>query len=212
MDPVTIGSLVSAGIKGVSSLVKGIKGRKEKKAGEQQMEKAIEDIKYTRPEEYSDIMNILKQRKSSITSRREAAEERVRTQTASSITGISQLADSPVAALGAYGGMKQREQQAIAGIGLEYEERRDEAVMGEVQGLGMGAGYSEKEQYYNEMYKNMVKANLGASKMSAGRNMAWGGFEGVGGAAIDFIGTKYLSNTLNPPNTDPTTDASTANL
>jgi len=200
-----IAALIAAGIKGGVAIAKGIGGASEKKKGEKQMEEALENIKYTRPEEYADIMSLLRKRKTDITSRREGAEERIRTQTASSITGISQLADSPVAALGAYGGMKQREAQAIAGIGLEYEERRDEAVMGEVQGLQMGAGFSEKENYFDNMYKNMVRANLGASRMSGGQNQMWQGIESVGAAGIDFLGTKYAS-------TDPTTDASLANI
>ena len=42
-------------------------------------------------------------------------------------------------------------QQAIAGIGLEYEGIRDEASLGVAKGLEMGAGFSEKEQYYNQL-------------------------------------------------------------
>jgi len=44
------------------------------------------------------------------------------------------------------------------------------------------------------MYKNMIKANMGASKMESGNNMMWGGFEEMGAAAFDFAGTKYLGD------------------
>lgn len=198
MDPVTIALLAGTAVKGISALVKGIKGRKMKKKGEKQMKKAVADIKYTRPEEYSQIQNLLGYRKTTVDTRREMAEERVRGRTAAGIEDIRQLADSPVAALGAYGGMKAREQESIAELAPVFENIRDEALMGEVAGLEMGAGYSEKEQYYNDMYKKMIKANLGASKMGAGQNMAWEGFEQLGSAALDFAGTKYLSNLYNP--------------
>jgi hypothetical protein len=205
MDPVTIALLAGTAVKGISSLVKGIKGRKDQKSGEAEMNKALANIKYSRPEEYNQIMGILKQRTGGINTRREMAEGAVRRSTSSGIAGIRQLADSPVAALGAYGGMKEREQNAIADLQLQFEGMRDEAMLGEVKGLQMGADYSDKEQYYNDMYKNMVKANLGASKMEAGRNMAWQGFEGIGAAALDFAGTKYLSGQMNPSLTIPET-------
>jgi hypothetical protein len=203
MDPVTIALLAGTAVKGISSLVKGIKGRKDQKSGEAEMNKALANIKYSRPEEYNQIMGILKQRTGGINTRREMAEGAVRRSTSSGISGIRQLADSPVAALGAYGGLKEREQNAIADLQLQFEGLRDEAMLGEVKGLQMGADYSDKEQYYNDMYKNMVKANLGASKMEAGRNMAWQGFEGIGAAALDFAGTKYLSGQMNPSLTIP---------
>jgi hypothetical protein len=210
MDPVTIALLAGTAVKGISSLVKGIKGRKDQKSGEAEMNKALANIKYSRPEEYNQIMGILKQRTGGINTRREMAEGAVRRSTSSGIAGIRQLADSPVAALGAYGGMKEREQNAIADLQLQFEGMRDEAMLGEVKGLQMGADYSDKEQYYNDMYKNMVKANLGASKMEAGRNMAWQGFEGIGAAALDFAGTKFLSGQMNPSLTIPgTTGTST---
>jgi hypothetical protein len=205
MDPVTIALLAGTAVKGISSLVKGIKGRKDQKSGEAEMNKALANIKYSRPDEYNQIMGILKQRTGGINTRREMAEGAVRRSTSSGIAGIRQLADSPVAALGAYGGMKEREQNAIADLQLQFEGMRDEAMLGEVKGLQMGADYSDKEQYYNDMYKNMVKANLGASKMEAGRNMAWQGFEGIGAAALDFAGTKFLSGQMNPSLTIPET-------
>jgi hypothetical protein len=206
MDPVTIALLAGTAVKGISSLVKGIKGRKDQKSGEAEMNKALANIKYSRPEEYNQIMGILKQRTGGINTRREMAEGAVRRSTSSGIAGIRQLADSPVAALGAYGGMKEREQNAIADLQLQFEGMRDEAMLGEVKGLQMGADYSDKEQYYNDMYKNMVKANLGASKMEAGRNMAWQGFEGIGAAALDFAGTKSdLSGQMNRSLTIPET-------
>lgn len=161
-------------------LGKTIYGASLRKKGEAQMNSALDNIKYTRPDEYEDIMGILKGRVSSVGTRREMAEESVRAQTASASTGISQLADSPLAALGAYSGLKQREEQAIRDLGIQYEGIRDKAVMGVAGGLEMGAGYSEKEQYYNDMYKNMVKANMGAGKMSAGTNMMFGGMESIG--------------------------------
>lgn len=198
MDPVTIALLAGTAVKGITSLIKNRKGKKLERSGESQMNKALADIKYSRPDEYGQIMNILNQRQSSIDTRKRMVEGDIRRSTSSGISGIRQLADSPVAALGAYGGLKEREQNAIADLGVQFEGMRDEAMMGRAKGLEMGAGYSEKEQYYNDMYKNMVKANLGASKMEAGRNMAWEGFEGIGSAALDFAGTKYLSGKMNP--------------
>ena len=78
---------------------------------------------------------------------------------------------------------------------------RDEAVMGEVGGLQMGADYSDKEAYYNDMYKKMVKANIGASKMKGGENMIWGGVESIAGTGMDYLGTRYLGNKMNPQGT-----------
>jgi hypothetical protein len=198
MDPVTIALLAGTAIKGISSLVKGIRGRKEKKKGETRMEKAIADIKYSRPEEYERIMNILGQRPGRLKTQQEMVEGDIRRSTTAGTAGIRQLADSPVAALGAYSGLKEREQKAIADVGIQFEGMQDEAILGQAEGLKMGASFSEKEQYYNEIYKNMIKANLGASQMEAGRNMAWEGFEGFAGAGLDFIGTKYLSGKINP--------------
>lgn len=198
MDPVTIALLAGTAIKGISSLIKNRKGKKMEKAGESQMNKALNDIKYTRPEEHDKIMSLLGNRQSGINTRREMVEDRVRSSTSSGIAGIRQLADSPVAALGAYGGLKEQEQNAIADVGVQFEGMRDEATMGMVQGEEMGAGYSEKEQYYNDIYKNMVKANLGGSKMEAGRNQAWQGFEGMASAGLDLVGTTYLSSKMNP--------------
>jgi hypothetical protein len=100
MDPVTIALLAGTAVKGISSLVKGIKGRKDQKSGEAEMNKALANIKYSRPEEYNQIMGILKQRTGGINTRREMAEGAVRRSTSSGISGIRQLADSPVAALG----------------------------------------------------------------------------------------------------------------
>ena len=191
--PIAIPLLVSL-ISGGIALTKTIIGAVQKNRGNKEVEKAIEGIKYSRPEEYEQIMGKLNQRESSINTRREAVEDRVRSTTASSIPGISQLADNPVAGLTAYSGLKQREQQAIADIGIDFEEKRDQAVMGQVQGLGMGADYSDKESYYNDMYKKMVQANMGANKMSAGTNMMWGGMEGAAAAGIDYLGTKYLGD------------------
>lgn len=196
--PLLLAALISGGIKAGTAIAKGIKGRKDRKKGEAQMEKSLEDIKYTKPEEYGQIMNILKQREGTVTSRREAAEENIRDTTASAMTGIRQAADSPVAALTAYTGLKDREMKAIAGVGEVFEEKRDMAQMGVAQGLEAGAGYSEKEQYYNQMYKNMVRANLGASRMMAGQNMAAQGLGQLGAAGLDFAGTKYLSSLYNP--------------
>jgi hypothetical protein len=136
----------------------------------------------------------MSQRTSGVNSRREAAEDRVQQTTASAQTGIRQLADSPVAALGAYSGLKQKEQQAIADIGQQYEGIRDEAIMGQARTEEMGAGYSDKESYYNDMYKKMVRANMGANKMSGGANQMWQGIEGVAGTALDYAGTKYLGD------------------
>jgi len=143
MDPITIALLAASAIKGGIGLVKSIKGRKDKKSGEAKMNKAIDDIQYTRPDEYKEIMGMLNKRSSSVSTRRESAEERVREQTATSMTGIRQLSDSPVAAGSLYSGIKQKEQQVIADLGVEYEGIQDEAVMGQVKGLEMGAGFSE---------------------------------------------------------------------
>lgn len=195
---------IGAGIKGVSSLIKGIAGRKKQKAGEQEMNRAISKIKYSRPEEYNQIMNILGQRSGRMKTQQETVEGDIRRTTASGAAGIRQLADSPVAALGAYGGLKEREQQAIADVGVQFEGMQDQALLGMAEGAKMGADYSDKESYYNDIYKNMLKANLGASKMGAGTNMAWEGFEGVASAGLDFLGTKFLSDKMNP--TDPSTD------
>ena len=189
-----IASLVGTGAKLGADGVKTHKGKKMMESGEKRMMSELDQIKYTRPEEYGQIMSLLKGQVSGLDSRRESAEDRIESRTASSVTGISQLADSPVAALGAYGGLKEKEQQAIADLGLQYEGMKDQATMNVASGLEMGAGYSEKENYYNDMYKRMVKANMGASKMGAGTNMMWGGLDGIESTALDFIGTKYLTD------------------
>ncbi len=193
-----IGAAVGAGISGAVNIAKTIYGARQAKKGEKQMNEAIESIKYSRPEEYSQIMNILGTRTDSLTSRREAVEGRVRRGTAAGQSGIRQLADSPVAALTAYSGLKERETQAISDIGIEFESMRDQNMMDEARGLQMGADYSDKESYYNDMYKKMVRANIGASKMGAGANMLGAGIEGVAGTAMDYLGTRYLGNKMNP--------------
>lgn len=179
-------------IQGVVNAGKAIYGGIQYKKGSKELEKALSQIKYSRPDEYGEIMNLLKGRVTGMDSRRESAEQRVRSDTAANVTGVSQLADSPVAALGAYGGLKNREQQAISDLGIEYEQMKDQATMGVVQGLEMGAGYSDKEQYYNDMYKKMVRANMASGKMTAGMNMMGGGIEGMGAAGMDYAGTRYL--------------------
>jgi len=196
-----VGEIVSSVIEAGVDVGKTIYGAHQFSKGRKEMEAAIEDIKYSRPGEYAEIMRLLTNRTRGIGSRRESIEDRIRTTTASAIPGVSQLADSPVAALTAFSGVKQREQQAIADLGIQFEGIRDEAILGEVKGLEMGAGFSEKEQYWNDMYKNMIRANMGASRMGAGTNMMWGGMEGLGATALDYAGTKYLSNVYNPQST-----------
>lgn len=190
-----VAQIFATGTQLAADTVKTNQGKSMKESGERQMMFELDKIKYTRPEEYSQIMSLLKGQVSGLDSRRKSAEDRIESRTASSVTGISQLADSPVAALGAYGGLKEKEQQAIADLGLQYEGMKDQATMNVASGLEMGAGYSEKENYYNDMYKRMVKANMGASKMGAGTNMMWGGLDGIESTALDFIGTKYLADT-----------------
>ena len=168
------------------------------KKGEKQMMKSLASIKYSRPDEYQQIQNILGQRPGRLKTQKSMVERDIRRATASGAAGIRQLADSPVAALGAYSGLKEREQEAIADLGVQFEGMQDQALMDQLEGFKMGAEYSDNEQYYNEMYKHMVKANLGASKMEAGRNQAWEGFESFGSAILDFAGTKYLSDKMNP--------------
>ena len=99
--PITaaVAALIAAGISAASGGAKLGIGLSRKKKGEKQMNEAIESIKYSRPEEYSQIMNILGSRTDSITSRREALETRVERGTKAGIEDISQLTDSPVAAL-----------------------------------------------------------------------------------------------------------------
>jgi len=205
-----VSQAIGSGIKGITSLVKGIQGNKMRKAGEADMNKAIADIKYSRPDEYGQIMNILGQRPGRLKTQERMVGDNIKSSTASGISDIRQLADSPVAALGAYGGLKDREMNAIKDVGVQFQGMQDQALLDQGEGLKMGADYSEKEQYYNQIYKNMIKANMGASKMEAGRNMAWDGAEGFVSAGLDFLGTKYLSDKMNP--SDPTTDASLANL
>ncbi len=194
LDLLGIGAMAQAAVEGG----KAIYGASEAKKGREEMYGAIDKIKYSRPEEYEQIMSLLQQRTDSVGTRREMAEDRVRQNTAGSIAGFGQLADSPVGALGGFAQLKARESQTIADLGLQYEGIRDEAMLGEAKGLEMGAGYSDKEQYYNDMYKNMLHANIGASRMGAGQNMLWGGLEGVASTALDYAGTKYLSNVYNP--------------
>jgi len=191
-------------------------GADQAKKGRNRMEKELRRISYTRPEEYDQIMSTLRGRVSEIPSRREGAEERIRGRTATAIEDIRQTADSPVAALGAYGGLKGREISAIKDLGMEYEERRDRAKMDVVGGLRMGADYTDKENYFNDMYKHMVGANIGASQMGAGEQMMWGGLDlaasGLAGTA-DYFGSMGggedgpSGNTQNPyggSKTDPT--------
>ena len=189
-DLLGIGTIVKAGV----DVGKTIYGASQFKKGKKEVESALSQLKYTRPEEYGQIMSLLKSRRASLPSRQAGVESRIRQSTASSTSGIRQLADSPVAALGAYSGLKQREQQAIADLGIQFEGMKDEALMAEAQGLQMGAEYSDKEQYWNDMYKKMVKANMGAARMNAGQNMMWGGVEGAAGAVNDYLGTKYLAD------------------
>ena len=125
-----VAALIAAGISAAGGAAKMGVGISRKKKGERQMEEAIESIKYSRPEEYSQIMNILGTRTDTITSRREAVEGRVERGTRAGVSTIGQLADSPVAALTAYSGLKERETKAISDIGIEFESMRDEALMG----------------------------------------------------------------------------------
>ena len=157
-------SAIGAGIKGISGIVKGIAGNRQRKKGEAEMNKAISGIKYSRPGEYNQIMNILGQRSGRLKTQENMVENNVRRTTASGTAGIRQLADSPVAALGAYSGLKEREQNAIADLGVQFQGMQDQALLGQAEGLKMGAEYSDKEQYYNDMYKKMLKANLGGKK------------------------------------------------
>lgn len=196
--PVIVAGLISAAVKGVSAISKHVKGKRYEKSGEKMMDENLKAIKYSRPDEYGQIMNVLGQRSGRLKTQEGMVEDNVRRSTAAGVSSISQLADSPVAALGAYGGLKEQEQNAIADLGVQFEGMQDQALMDQTKGLQMGAGYSEKEQYYNSIYKNMVKANLGASKMSGGKNMAAEGMEGVASAGLDLVGTKYLSDTMNP--------------
>jgi len=194
MDLLGIGSLIKGGV----DIAKMIKGGVDYKKGKKEVESALDNLKYTRPEEYAQLSNLLKQRESSIPTRREAAEDRIRRGTTTGTTAIRQLSDSPVAALTAYGGLKARETQAISQLEEQFERMRDEAVLGQVSGLEMGAQYSDKEQYWNEMYKQQVRANMGANRMGAGTDMMWGGAEGLASTGLDYLGTKYLSGKLNP--------------
>lgn len=176
-------------------------GVSQAKKGEKQMNEAIDAIKYSRPEEYGNIMSLLEGRTNSVGSRQQTAEDKVKANTAGSVAGFTQIADSPVGALGGFAQLKARESQALADINLQYEGIKDEAILGEVKGQEMGAGYSDKEQYWNDMYKNQVHANMGASKMGGGLNMAMAGAEGMVATGLDYAGTKYLSNAYNPQNT-----------
>ena len=183
-----ISAAISAGVSGGKAIAGGI----QKKRGQKQVDKALEGLSYTRPEEADEILSLLGKRKDTLGSRQDSIEEMIKGSTSRGITGISQLADSPVAALGAFGGLKDRETQAIKELGIAFDDKRDQALMGEVAGLEMSAGYSDKEQYYNDMYKKMVQMNMGAGKIGAGTQQLWSGLEGVASAGIDYAGTRYL--------------------
>lgn len=184
-----ISEAINATVNTAKSIVGGVKLAKGKK----ELKTALENIQYTRPEEYSQIMDILGSREATIGSRQQAVENRVKETTGTGLTALRQGVGGSSDYVAGLLGLKERERQSIADIGIQFDEMRDQARLGKVEGLKLGAEYSDKEQYYNDLYKEMVRLNLAAGKMNAGENMLWGGLEGIAAGAESALGTYNMS-------------------
>lgn len=188
MDPLTIGMLVAAGVKGLVGLGKSISGAVQKNKANKELKK--EFPKYTRPEEYNKLLSIYQsQAGMGQLPGQEGYEAALSTRTARGARAVGKYADSPVAAVAATMGLYGREQQAIRDLGLQFADFKTRAQQQLAGAYQVGMQEAGKEFSYNQWYPAQVAKNIAAQRYNAGQQNLWGGLDQFAGAAVDIIGS-----------------------
>jgi len=187
MDPVLLAMLISGGISGATNLIQSLTG----KAQAAKAERAISNWQpptYKRPEEYGQILSLLKQRATSEMPGLSQLYANAGAGMAAQNRAIQSYADSPVSALGASSNLYNSYLNQVRNLGVQaalYKAQREAEL---AKGLEMGANYGEKEYYYNKFYPDQVRMNLLADRYRAGLQGMYGGLSGLGQTAMGTMG------------------------
>ena len=187
-------ALISAGISGAKAIFGGIQSlsanRKQKKLWDKRPT-------YERPEEANEMLDLYRQNAAaSELPGQGLIEDKLGGVTARGVRQVGKAASSSASALSAITDIYGKEQDAVRDLGIQFAQYKAMQQDKLAQGLGQAAQYSDQEFMYNKQQPWDIKMNELSSKKQAGAANMWGGIEGVGAAATDYMGTKYALNAL----------------
>jgi hypothetical protein len=196
MEPITTALLIGSAVKGAVGLAKGIFGASQaSKARKEQ--KSLWDNRptYERPEEVNEMLDLYRQSAARTQlPGQDLMEEKIGSATAFGARSAERFAPSSTAALGAVTDLYGREQNAVRDLGIQFAQYKAAQEAQLARGLQVGAQYSDQEFQYNKQQPWDIRMNEASSQRQAGAANFWEGLQGVGSAAMDFVGTKYAAN------------------
>lgn len=176
-------------------IIKSIFGAKATQKTRQNFGKALASIpKYSRPEEYGQMMDVAKQYGDMglLEKERGLAEDKLGAAIASGVTRAEKYAPSSTAALGAVTDLYGQKMGAIRDLGIQFaqmaQQRRDAQLGAQMNVLGQGAMYSDREFDINQWYPSQLRLNMTADRMGQAMGITQSGVEGFGAAQSQMAG------------------------
>jgi hypothetical protein len=191
----TIGNLWLPGLK------KGIEGRRSKQESEDILDQAGDRPEYEVPGSIDQMISLFAGLSEGGLPGESLMQEQIEAQTARNIGQVSQLADSPSAALAAAQGVQERERDALRDLQVRATQYQDMAKRQYAQAVGSRAPYEETKWDWEQ-----------GRRWQEAQNEAWG-LRGMGdyyrmagsdefGSAVQDIGGMLLGSAMGVPSPD----------
>lgn len=201
MEPLTTAALAASAIEGLSGGIKAIGGYFAARKAERDLQKELSSMpKYTRPEEYEDLLKLYKERAAAQEMPGQSlAEQKLGATTAAGIRQAQKAAPSSVAALGATTSLHEAHMNAIRDLEIQFAQYKAnrEAELGGV--YQQGAQYADQAWQYNQWYPSQVRLNIAGDRLAAARAMMYGGAEQAESGVLRGIGTIAQVKQQQPP-------------
>jgi len=182
MDPITLAMLGMSGLQGLFQAGTGIynlvQANKLKKSG------ALNMPEYQVPEAVDKYMALAQQAARGDMPGAEQERQGIAQTSAAGVTAASQLADSPVAALGALGRIQGQERASLRDLGIRTAQYRAQAQQNLGQAYLNQAQYQDQAYQYNEFLPWQTAMNQYESYRQAGVQGLMGGADTMGSTAI----------------------------
>ncbi len=198
MDPLTIAALAGTALQAITGGIKGAIGSFRQAKAMRAINQGISNLpKYTRPESYDALLNMVRQNARTPNKLESMLSNRIGTQQAASIRQINKAAPSSTAALGAITDVYGRTLNAVRDLGLTSLQWQD-AWKKQLAGVyGQGIGLENMAYQLNERDPAMMRLNLEAEKFKMGREQASQGFNMFASGMSNLGSTAYGINAYN---------------
>jgi len=193
MGPLGIAALIGGGV----NLVKGIFGGIQAAKANRQFKKTLANRPdYQIPEEYKNILSRYQQAYAGNMPGYEQTLSQIGQLGARSRGAAERGAISSNAYGAQVGDIYQKELDALQGLGIQQAQYKQSQLANVAQAESAIAGQKQEQFNINKFLPWQMEMNRWGEQKQAGVQNLFSGIQGMAGAATDFLGTKYYTDTL----------------